>query len=128
MNFFFFKYLHIICVAGAFALFFVRGLWVMQSYPEPQEKWARVLPHAVDGILLLSGVAVLAMLPPGWPGNWLTIKLGLVVVYAALSLYLFRGARGLVTKIATWLLGVLLFLFITTIAVLHHPYGILSVL
>lgn len=128
MNFLFLKYLHIICVAAAFALFFVRGLWLMQSYPESQEKWVRLLPHGVDGLLLLSGVAVLAMLPKGWPGDWLTVKLALIVVYAALALYLFRRAQALASKLVLWLLGMLLFLFLTTIAVLHHPFGIFSVL
>ena len=128
MNLLFFKYLHIVSVAAAFALFFVRGLWAMQSYPDSQEKWVRVLPHAVDAVLVLSGVAMLAMLPAGWPGNWLAVKLALIAVYGLLALFLFRGARALATKFLVWLLGLLVFLFITTIAVLQNPFGILSVL
>lgn len=128
MNLLFFKYLHIVSVAASFALFFVRGLWMMQSYPDSQEKWVRVLPHVVDAVLVLSAIAMLAMSPKGWPGDWLTVKLALIVVYVVLALYLFRGARALATKFLAWLLGLLVFLFITTIAVLHHPFGILSVL
>lgn len=129
MNLLFLKYLHIVSVAASFALFFVRGLWVMQSYPDSQEKWVRVLPHVVDAVLVLSAVAMLATSPlNGWPGDWLTVKLALIVVYAMLALYLFRGARALTTKILVWLLALLVLLFITAIAVLHNPLGILSVL
>lgn len=128
MSSLFLKYLHIVAVAAAFALFFVRGLWVMQSYPDPQERWVRVLPHAVDGVVVLSAVAMLVMSPKGWPGDWLTVKLVLIAVYVVLALYLFRAARALATKFLAWLLGLLAFLFVTTIAVLHHPLGILSVL
>ena len=129
MNLLFLKYLHIISVAASFALFFVRGLWVMQSFPEPQEKWVRVLPHAVDAVLVLSGLALLAMSPlSGWPGDWLTVKLALVIVYAALALYLFRGARAMAVKILAWLPALLILLFIATIAVLRNPLGSLAVL
>lgn len=125
----FLKYLHIVSVAAGFALLFVRGLWVMQSFPEPQEKWVRVLPHAVDAVLVLSGIVLLAMSPlSGWPGDWLTVKLALVIGYAMLALYLFRGARAMVIKILAWLLTLLILLFIATIAVLRNPLGILSVL
>lgn len=128
MSFLFFKYLHIVSVAAAFALFFVRGLWAMQSYPDSQESWVRVLPHGVDAAIVLSAIALLAMSPNGWPGDWLAVKLALIVIYVVLALYLFRVARALATKLLAWLLGLLVFLFITTIAVLHHPLGILSVL
>lgn len=129
MNLIFFKYLHIVSVAASFALFFVRGLWIMRSYPDSQETWVRVLPHVVDTVLLLSAVAMLAMSPlKGWPGDWLTAKLALIVVYVMLGLYLFRRARALAAKILLWLLALLVFLFITTIAVLRSPLGILSVL
>jgi uncharacterized membrane protein SirB2 len=129
MTLLFLKYLHIVSVAASFALLFVRGLWVMQSYPDPQEKWVRVLPHVVDAVLVLSAVAMLAMSPlTGWPGDWLTVKVALVAVYAMLLLYLFRAARGLADRLLAWLLALLVLLFITTIAVLHNPLGILSVL
>lgn len=129
MSFLFLKYLHILGVAASFGLFFIRGLWLMQSYPDPQEKWVRLLPHAVDAVMVLSAVALLASSPlKGWPGDWLTVKLALLVVYVLLSLYLFRGVRGLATRFLAWLLGLLVLLFITTIAVLRNPLGIVSVL
>ena len=129
MTLLFLKYVHIVSVAASFGLFFLRGLWVMQSYPDPQEKWVRVLPQVVDAVLVLSAVAVLATSPlKGWPGDWLTVKLALIAVYAVLALYLFRAARALAAKFLAWLLGLLVLLFIATIAVLHNPLGILSVL
>lgn len=129
MTLIFLKYLHIVSVAASFALFFMRGLWMMQSYPDSQEKWVRVLPHGVDAVLVLSAAATLATSPLiGWPGDWLTVKLALLIVYVSLSLYVFRGARALATRILAWLLALFVFLLVTTIAVLRHPLGIFSVL
>ena len=129
MNFLVLKYLHIVAIAASFALFFVRGMWVLRSYPESQETWVRVLPHIVDAVLVLSAGALLATGPgKGWPGDWLTVKLVLIAVYVMLSLFLFNGARTLVIKILVWSLALLVFLLVTTIAVLHDPLGIFSVL
>lgn len=128
MSFLFLKYLHLVTVAASFALFFVRGIWVLRSYPDSQERWVRVLPHVVDAVLALSAVAMLAVSPiKGWPGDWLTVKLALIVVYVALSLYLFSGTRALATRIVVWLLALLVFLLVTTIAVMRNPLGIFSV-
>ena len=129
MSFLLIKYVHITSVAASFALFFVRGFWVMRSYPQPQEPWVRILPHLVDGLLVASAIGVFILSPQkGWPGDWLTVKLALIVLYVGMAQYLFHVARAIVIKALVWLLALLVFLFVTTIAVLHDPRGILSVL
>ena len=129
MSFLLLKYVHIISVAASFALFFVRGLWVMRAYPESQEPWARMLPHLVDASLVVSAIGILILSPQkGWPGDWLTVKLVLIVLYVAMAQYLFHVARAFVIKALVWILALLVLLFVTTIAVLHDPRGILSVL
>lgn len=129
MSFLFLKYVHIVCVAASFALFFVRGLWIIRSYPRSEEAWARILPHAVDTLLLISAVWLLFSSPQkGWPGEWLTVKLVLIAVYVALAQYVFRVARGPVTRMLLWVTALLVFLFATTVAVLQTPRGILVVL
>lgn len=129
MSFIFLKYIHIVSIAASFALFFVRGIWVLRSDPDSQENWVRALPYVVEALVLLSAIAMLMVSPlKGWPGDWLTFKLTLIVVYIALSLYLFGPARFLLAKSLAWLLALLIFLFVMTIAVLHNPLGIFSVL
>ena len=127
MNVILLKYVHIVAVAASFALLFVRGLWVMRSYPSPQESWVRVLPHVVDAVLVGSAVALLFETQKlGWPGAWMTLKLAYVAAYVVLALVLLRSSKAIVLKILTWLAAVFLFLFITTVAVLRHPLGIFS--
>lgn len=125
MNYLTLKYLHIISVAASFALFFIRGIWVMRSYPPAQEAWVRALPHAVDGLLLATALGMLALGPSSlWAGNWLTVKIALVLAYVATSLYALQFAKTTAQKIILWFVALLLFLFATTVAVLHHPLGI----
>lgn len=129
MNAIFLKYIHIVAVAVSFALFFVRGLWVMRSYPSPQESWVRYLPHVVDAVLVGSALALLyESRNHGWPGDWMAVKLALIAVYVALVLVVLIFAKSLALKVMTWLVALLVFLFVTTVAVLRHPLGIFSLL
>ncbi len=129
MSIHFIKYVHIVSVSVAFALFFVRGLWVLRSYPSPQERWVRYLPYVVDAILAISALAILWQLRGlGWPGQWFTFKLLLVAVYVLLAMFALQLARRFYVKVVSWSAALLLYLFVTTVAVLHHPRGILSLL
>jgi uncharacterized membrane protein SirB2 len=118
------KYLHILCVAASFALFFVRGLWVMRTYPPAPEAWIRITPHVVDTLLVLGAVAMLTT-APRFEG-YMPVKLGLLVPYVGLALLVFRAATPRWAKVTAWILGLLLFLYITTVAVLQHPTGVFS--
>ena len=126
MNYLLLKYLHVLCVAASFSLFFVRGMWVMRAYPPAHESWVRLLPHAVDGLLLLSAAGMLATAQgAAWP-TWMQVKIGLLVVYIVLALVVFRVGKNRFQKGLAWVLGLCMFLFITTVAVLQNPYGVLS--
>jgi uncharacterized membrane protein SirB2 len=126
MNYLFLKYLHIFCVAASFALFFVRGLWIVKVYPSAQEPWIRVLPHVIDGLLLLSAAGMVATAQRFDWTPWMQVKLGLVVVYIALAVLVFRAGTQRLYKTLAWAGGLLLFLYVTSIAVLQHPRGIFS--
>ena len=129
MSFILLKYLHVVFVATSFSLFFIRGIWLLRAYPEAQESWVKILPHIVDTVLLLSGIGLYMMLPAQvHAGNWLTVKLSLIGVYIGLGLLLMRVLKARLPKLLVWLGNILLFLFIASIAVLHHPLGIAQLL
>ena len=129
MSILFLKYVHIVAVAVSFALFFVRGLWVMRSYPPPQEAWVRHLPHLVDAVLVASALMVLGgKLTHGWPGDWFSTKLVCIAAYAILAFVVLKFSRSLGLRILAWVGAMAIFLFVTTVAVLHHPLGIFSLL
>ncbi len=124
MNYLLLKYLHIVCVAVSFSLFFVRGFWVLKVYPPATERWVKTLPHVIDGLLLASAVAMVVISPlMRWP-LWMQAKIALLVLYVALALIAFQGRGGRLWKGAAWFVGVLVFLYITTVAVLKEPSGI----
>jgi uncharacterized membrane protein SirB2 len=125
MNFLLLKYIHILSIAASFALLFIRGVWLLQSYPPAQERWVRILPHIVDSVLLLSALGMLHVHAAAGSGDWMSVKLGLIAIYAAALVYLAKLARNLLQKSAAWFLASLTFLFIASVSVLHDPRGIL---
>ena len=127
MSFLLLKQLHVLCVASAFALLFIRGMWVTRAYPPAQELWVKVLPHAVDTLLVLAAVGMLVVAPHfGWP-LWLQVKLVLLALYVLLTLVAFKLGRSRLQKAAAWLGAMFIVLFITTVAVLRDPIGIFSI-
>ena len=128
MNYLLLKYIHILSIAASFALLFIRGVWLLQSYPPAQERWVKILPHIVDAVLLLSAMGMLYVHAAAGKGDWMSVKLGCIVVYAAALVFLTKFARNLVQKLAAWLTASLVFLFITSVSVLHNPQGILLLL
>ncbi len=128
MNYLLLKYVHILCVAVSFSLFCVRGLWMMKVYPPATERWVKVLPHVIDTLLLASAIAMVAISPlVRWP-LWIQTKIALLIVFLALALASFRLGRGRLARGGLWLVAALLFLYITTVAVLHDPAGVLALL
>jgi len=128
MNFLLLKYIHILSIAASFALLFIRGVWLLQSYPPAQERWVKILPHIVDAVLLLSALGMLYVHAASGKGDWMSAKLVLIVIYVTALVFLAKIARNLVQKLAAWLVASLVFLFITSISVLHDPRGILMLL
>ena len=123
MNFLLLKYVHILSVAVSFALLFIRGIWLLQFYPPAQEKWVKALPHIVDTLLVISALGMLYTYPPSGQGEWMTAKITLILVYLGVLVYLLKFARNFLQRLLAWVLASALFLFITSIAVLHHPQG-----
>ena len=93
----------------------IRGL-------EPARGWLRVTPHVVDSLLLLAGI-VLALIIRQYPfvDAWLTAKLVALIAYIAVGHVAVRRARSMRGKLAAWLIGLALVLYIFAVALTKSP-------
>ncbi len=111
------KFVHVGCVAISYALFVVRGVWMLRESRLLQRRWARIVPHVVDTILLASAVA-LAVMSQQYPlaNGWLTAKVAGLLIYIGLgTIALKRGkTRGL--RVAAWLAAQAVFFYIVAVA------------
>ena len=142
------KQLHLATIAITLALFILRGVWMMTHSPRLQARWARIVPHVNDAILLSSGIS-LAVLIEQYPlvHGWLTAKFFALILYIILgtlalkdsfqyplegysdplraktrveSYALKRGkTRG--QRIAAWAAALLVFGYMVAVAITHDP-------
>lgn len=117
------KHLHLTFVALSLLTFVVRGIWLFMNSSILGNNWAKVVPHVISAILLLSGVA-LAMQLGMSPGNqpWLMAKIVGLIVYIGLGVAAFKVPNPTVRKLA-WLSALLVFVYIVSVARSKNPLG-----
>jgi uncharacterized membrane protein SirB2 len=116
------KLTHVGCVAISYTLFFMRGVWMMRGSGLLQARWVRVVPHAVDTVLLASAVA-LAMAIHQYPlaNGWLTAKVTGLLLYIALGTIALKRGRTPRVRVAAWLAAQAVFVYIVAVALTRRP-------
>jgi len=87
------KLLHVSCVTLSILGFGLRGLLMLIESPLLQSRSAKVLPHLIDTLLLVSGIALaLSIQQYPFTVGWLTAKLIALLAYIVFgSIALKRG-------------------------------------
>ncbi|MGH8207507.1 MAG: SirB2 family protein [Steroidobacteraceae bacterium] len=133
------KLIHVSAVAVSGSGFAARGLGAWNGAAWVRGRVARTLPHLVDTVLLLSALGMLwtVRLSP-WALPWLRAKIiGLVfyIVFGAIALRRLRpraaaplGLRGpgRPVGLAAWVLALLIFGYIISVALTKSPLGVFS--
>ncbi len=121
------KHLHLTAVVLSFALFALRGLWMLTDSPQLQRRWVRIVPHLIDIALLASAIA-LTLVIQQYPlvNGWLTAKvLGLIVYIILGSIALKRGPSKPI-RAAAGVAALAVFGYIVSVALTHSPLGFLA--
>lgn len=111
------KHLHMTLALLSLAGFVLRGILHLRRSALVRRRFARVAPHAVDTVLLLTGIW-LAWL---WRMHeqfqpWLGAKLIALVIYIMLGMMAFRFAGSARGRLVAWIAAVLVFLYMFTVA------------
>jgi len=122
MEFALLKTVHIATVAVSYALFFVRGIWMVSDSPLLHRRWVRVVPHVNDTVLLAAGIWMTSIIHqyPGTHG-WLTAKLAGLVLYILLGLIALRPGRAKRIRVIAWIAAQIVFGYIVAVAISHNP-------
>ncbi len=117
------KHTHLTALAVSFLLFFVRGYLMMRQSNASKHRIFLIAPHIVNLILTGTGVslAVLLHFNPA-SESWLAAKLVALVVYIILGVLTFKHPSINVRK-ALWLLALVVFAFIVSVAQSKNPLG-----
>jgi len=114
--------IHVVTAAISYALFFVRGMWMLTSSPLLKRRWVRVVPHVNDSVLLAAAIWMTVILHQ-YPGShdWLTAKLAGLFAYIGLGMAALRFGRTRGVRLAAWLGAQLVFAYIVAVALAHDP-------
>lgn len=120
------KAIHVGAVATTYALFVLRGLWMIRESSRLQDRWVRIVPHAVDTVLLASAIA-LAVMSRQYPfvSAWLTAKVIALVLYIGLGTIALKRGRSKRTRVAAWIAAQLVLLYIVGVALTRDPLPLL---
>ena len=116
------KFVHMIAAIATISGFLLRGYWMLVESPWLQHRLVRTLPHVVDTIFLVSGVAMLWMLSMNpFLQGWLVAKFAGLLAYIVLgTIALKRGATRQVRTIA-FIAAVSVFAYIAGVALSKSP-------
>jgi uncharacterized membrane protein SirB2 len=116
------KSIHVTCVALSYALFFVRGVWMLRDSPLAQARWTRLARDAVDSVLLASAITLawqLGISPLEAP--WLAAKIAALLLYIIIGSVALKSGRTKNIRLAAWLAAQVVFLYIVSVAMTHDP-------
>jgi uncharacterized membrane protein SirB2 len=117
------KYTHVAAVIASFALFFLRGLWLMAAPEKLAARWVRVVPHVIDTVLLFSAIALAAMTAQyPFVQPWLTAKVLALPVYILLGTVAIRRGRTRRARIVAWILALTVFGYMVAVARARVPF------
>lgn len=121
------KWVHIAAVLASGSLFLLRGLLLQVGQNRvAMATSVRYLSYSIDTVLLTAAMMLLTILPRAMFANgWLMAKVVLLVVYVVLGTFALKRARAPRVRLACYLLALLVFGFMLTIARGHHPLGVL---
>lgn len=120
--------LHITCVILSGVGFFLRGIWRLVDSPLAQRRWAKILPHLVDTVLLSSAVA-LAVLSQQYPIEqaWLSAKVIGLLCYIVCGMAAFRSGRDKKKMAVFFVLALCSYAYIVSVALTRHPAAWLAI-
>ena len=110
-------------VVVSYALFWLRGVWMIRAPANLQRRWVRIVPHVVDTLLLVSAITLAVSLrsyPLQTP--WLTAKVAGLVTYIVLGTIALKRGRSLRTRIVAWIAAQAVFFYIVAVAVTKTPW------
>ena len=122
MDFAVLKMIHVTTAAVSYALFVVRGIWMINGSPRLTQRWVRIVPH-VNDTLLLAAAIWMTVLTHQYPGThaWLTAKLAALVVYIGLGTVALKRGKTQRARIAAWLAAQGVFFYIIAVALTRNP-------
>lgn len=109
--------IHVASILLSLAGFIIRGVLMIFDSPALQSKAAKIAPHIIDTILLVSGIAlVVTMGYYPWEQAWLAGKIILLLVYIVVGTMALKRGKTKQIRVVAWVLALGIFAVMLTMA------------
>lgn len=116
------RLLHMACAAASFALFLLRGGWMLWRPELLAQRWVRVAPHLVDTVFLGSGLYLMTLVRQyPFAHGWLTAKVFGLIAYIVLGSIALKAGRTRAQRAVAFAGAIVVFLYVVGVARAHHP-------
>ena len=123
------KYTHLVLALLSLCGFLLRGFWMMRGSTLLDHRAVRTLPHVIDTLFLISGIALVLVLSlPVTQSPWLLAKFAGLVVYVVLGSIALRRGPTLAVRQVSFVGAVSAFAYIVGAAVSKSPASWLTAL
>jgi uncharacterized membrane protein SirB2 len=117
------KTIHVSCVILSISGFALRGAWMLQGSPLLRRRLTRVLPHAVDTLLLGSAIGMAVMIRQyPFADGWLTAKLVALLVYIVLGSVALKRGRTRRVRLAAFGGALATAGYLVAVGLTKHPW------
>lgn len=118
MNYAAIKHVHIACAVLSGSLFLLRGIWALRESAMLQQRWAKVVPHIIDTVLLASALTMVV-----WSGqypfvqDWLTAKVFALVIYIMIGTVALKRGKTKTARLCAFICALAIFGYMVAVAV-----------
>jgi len=121
------KHIHIACAGLSLGLFMLRGAWMFSGSPLLEARFARVVPHVIDTILLASAIGLMLIIRQyPFVQGWLTAKVVGLLVYIVLGTIALKRGRTRLQRGMAFFAALAVFAWIVLTARHHAPWLLVS--
>jgi uncharacterized membrane protein SirB2 len=119
------KALHVGSALASLVLFVTRGGWMIWAPERLQKRWVRVVPHAIDTLLLVSAIALVWQLGGlhALKQGWLDAKVLALLAYIVLGSIALKRGRTTRARVAAFFAALTIFGYIVSVAVTKSAFG-----
>lgn len=116
------KAVHVGSAVLSISGFVLRGIWMLQGSPLLKARVTRILPHAVDTVLLVSAIALtLRISQYPFVHAWLTAKVLALLAYIVLGSIALKYGRSRRVRALSYGVALGVFLYIVAVAIARNP-------
>lgn len=117
------KHTHLTLMLISVSFLIIRVLASTQNAQWLAQKWAKIAPHVIDTLLLISAVTLMMSISQ-YPivNDWLSAKVVALIAYIVLGTLALKGNKSAVTKILFLLLALSVIGYMIAVAVTKHAF------